>query len=159
MVPTAMGMGFVAVCPGEQFEFDAASVKVADPAVFPLQAATGGPGSSAPGRYSVRTWLIDLLKTAYGVPDDQISGGPGWLRAGSGSNLYEVNATMPADTSKERFQAMLQNLLLKRFHLAIHRERQYFPAFDLVVAKGGPRLKESAASAAGGVANSGRYGR
>lgn len=138
-------IGSTLVCSGEQLEFDAASVKVADPSAS-RRAATGGPGSGAPGRYSVRAALIDIMKTAYGVADDQISGGPEWLR----STLYEVDAIMPRDTTKERFQTMLQNLLVQRFHLSIHRETQNFPAFALVMAEGGPKFKETGAGAAGG---------
>ncbi len=142
VVATALSTTIAGACQSEQFEFDAASVKLVDPGVS-SRAAAGGPGSNAPGRYSVRTWLSELLKTAYGVSEDQIVGGPAWLRAGSGSNLYEVDTTMPADTTKERFKAMLQTLLVQRFSLVIHHETQDFPAFDLVVAKGQLKLKES----------------
>lgn len=86
--------------------------------------------------------MRDLLQRAYGVPFDQISG-PGWMSDVMGSNLYEVTATMPAGTTKEQFQAMLQSLLGERFHLAVHHETRNFPGYDLVVAKGGPKLKES----------------
>jgi len=39
---------------------------------------------------------------------------------------------------------MMQNLLAERFHLAIHHEKKEGPVYDLVVAKNGPKLKESA---------------
>jgi uncharacterized protein (TIGR03435 family) len=39
---------------------------------------------------------------------------------------------------------MLQNLLAERFKLAIHRETKDLPLYSLVVAKNGPKLKESA---------------
>jgi uncharacterized protein (TIGR03435 family) len=35
---------------------------------------------------------------------------------------------------------MLQDLLGKRFQLALHRETKMLPVYELVVAKGGPRL-------------------
>ena len=38
---------------------------------------------------------------------------------------------------------MLQNLLVERFKLAYHREKKEVPAYGLVVAKGGPKFKES----------------
>jgi uncharacterized protein (TIGR03435 family) len=37
---------------------------------------------------------------------------------------------------------MLQNLLAERFKLAAHREKKEMQVFDLVVAKGGPKLHE-----------------
>ena len=86
------------------------------------------------------------MTTAYGVPYDQISGGPDWLK----SDRYEIDAVMPPDTTQPRFQAMLQNLLAQRFHLSLHRETRNFPAFDLVVAEGGPKFQETTPGADGG---------
>jgi uncharacterized protein (TIGR03435 family) len=60
-----------------------------------------------------------------------------------GPNLYEVDATMPIDTSKARYQLTMQQLLQERFHLEIHREKRNFPGYELVIAEGGPRLTES----------------
>jgi uncharacterized protein (TIGR03435 family) len=38
---------------------------------------------------------------------------------------------------------MVQSLLIQRFKLAIHHERRENPAYDLIVDKGGPKLKAS----------------
>jgi uncharacterized protein (TIGR03435 family) len=86
--------------------------------------------------------MIDLLARAYDVPADQISGGPGLTRDSWESGLYEINAIMPPTTTKEQFQSMLRNLLAERFHLRVHHETRDFPAYVLVVARGGPKLKE-----------------
>lgn len=131
-------IGTALVCSG-QSEFDAASVKVADPSL-PPRVLAGGPGNGDPGHYSVRAVLLDILTAAYGVQYDLISGGPDWLK----SDRYEIDAVMPPDTTQPRFQAMLQNLLAQRFHLSVHRETRNFPAFDLVVAEGGPKFQETA---------------
>ena len=124
--------------------FDAASVKVADPAVVrPSDRTVGGPGTSDPSRiHRVVIAMVDLLAEACGVHADQILGGPDWIRGGTESLVYEITATMPPDTTKEQFQSMLLNLLAERFHLAIHHETRNFPAYVLVVAKDGPKLKE-----------------
>ena len=42
---------------------------------------------------------------------------------------------------------MLQRLLADRFHLSFHRETREMPVYALVVAKGGPKFKESAPDA------------
>lgn len=34
-------------------------------------------------------------------------------------------------------------MLQERFHLEIHREKRHFPGYELVIAEGGPKLKES----------------
>ena len=38
---------------------------------------------------------------------------------------------------------MMQQLLRERFHLEIHREKRNFPGYELAIAEGGPKLKES----------------
>jgi uncharacterized protein (TIGR03435 family) len=46
---------------------------------------------------------------------------------------------------------MLQNLLADRFQLKLHRESKDAPIYALVVAKNGPKLKESAPGAQGSI--------
>jgi uncharacterized protein (TIGR03435 family) len=87
--------------------------------------------------------MFSLLMRAYDVQIDQIAG-PSWIMENMGPNLYQIDATMPAGTTKAQFQLMMQNLLVERFHLEVHRETRNFPGYDLVVAKDGPKLKESA---------------
>jgi len=138
-----VGVMVAGACLAKQPAFDAASVKVVDPEVRPSSGTVGGPGTSDPGRIHLAgTTMIDLLTRAYDVQGDQILGGPGWIRGGIGSNLYEIFATMPPDTTKGQFESMLQNLLAERFHLTVHHETRSFPAYVLVVAKDGPKLKE-----------------
>ena len=71
--------------------------------------------------------------------------GPAWLDM----ERFDVNATMPPETTKEQFRAMLQNLLAERFKLAIHRETKELPMYSLVVAKNGPKMKASESRPAG----------
>ena len=79
---------------------------------------------------------------AYDVELDQMRG-PSWIFENTGPNLFEVDATMPSDTTKAQYQLMMQQLLQERFHLEIHREKRNFPGYELVIAAGGPKLKES----------------
>jgi uncharacterized protein (TIGR03435 family) len=97
----------------------------------------GGPGTSNPTRinYSPVT-LKMLLARAYNVKDDQISG-PRWLD----ERLYEVVATLPQRTDMETFRLMLQQLLIERFRLNLHRESRVSGVYVLTVAKNGPKLK------------------
>ena len=142
-------------------EFDAASVKV-DTSGFKvgfLVAMRGGPGTSDPGVFSITRGqpLKMMIAKAWNVPVDQVFG-PSWLDDMT-SNRYTISATMPPDTSKERFLLMWQNLLIERFHLALHHETRDFPGYDLVVATGGPKVKPwvadpyAAAAAAANPAN------
>jgi uncharacterized protein (TIGR03435 family) len=83
--------------------------------------------------------MLLLVDRAYGVNFDQISG-PAWID----SIQYTVIANVPAGTTKEQLQIMWQRLLKERFHLAVHYEVKDLPRYELIVAKGGPKLHPSA---------------
>jgi uncharacterized protein (TIGR03435 family) len=103
----------------------------------------GGPGSNDPGRFTFgRVTLMQLMLKAYSVQMDQIQG-PAWMNDFSGTNIYNVIATMPPDTTNEQFQAMLRNLLIERFQMKLHHETRNFPGYELSVAPGGPKLQET----------------
>jgi uncharacterized protein (TIGR03435 family) len=127
--------------PGAGPAFDVASVKLlgTDERKAPL--FSGGPDSSDPGRLHLRVNMSLLLGAAFGVSVDQIKG-PAWLRDFSAMPFYDIVATMPADSSKKQVEKMLQSLLVERFHLVFHHETGTFPGYELVVDKGGPKLKE-----------------
>ncbi len=125
--------------------FDAASVKPAAPptpngrGMIRIGPPTGGPGTKDPGRIHYPfTTLKTLLQNAYDVKDFQISG-PAWL----GMERYDIQATMPPETTKEQFRVMLQNLLAERFKMTVHRETKELPMYSMIVGKNGPKLKES----------------
>jgi uncharacterized protein (TIGR03435 family) len=128
---------------GQQPTFDVASVKVVELSTHPAFGNRGGPGTSDPGRIHLCcVGMFSLLMRAYDVEIDQIIG-PSWIMQNIGPNLYEIDATMPPDTRKARYQLMMQQLLQERFHLVVRREKRNFPGYELVAAKGGPKLKES----------------
>jgi uncharacterized protein (TIGR03435 family) len=94
------------------------------------------------------TWtnvsLQYLVREAYGVQDAKLwSGGPAWLD----TQRFDVSAKFdltetPQPTADER-KVALQALLAERFKLKIHREPKEFSAFNLVVAKDGPKFPQS----------------
>jgi uncharacterized protein (TIGR03435 family) len=124
--------------------FEVASVKPSNPAGGPFARTMGGPGTTDPGRirYSNMPLKVVLL-IAYGLNDFQIEG-PGWME----TDRFEIEATMPVDTTRERFREMLRNLMVERFKIALHREKKDAPAYTLVVDKNGPRMAESTPAAA-----------
>ena len=133
---------------GDGLVFEVASVKPSPPVkpgerVF-YGPARGGPGTPDPGQI---TWtyarFVDLLMTAYDVRNYQISG-PGWLD----NERYDVIARVPAGATKEQVRVMWQNLLAERFGLVLHHDPREFRVDELVIAKGGAKLKESAEDAA-----------
>lgn len=121
--------------------FDVASVRIDNGRFVPGASGrmSGGPGTGDPGRVTCQQCALRFLITiAYGIFPDQLIG-PAWLQDPEG-NKVTVTATMPVDTTKERFRLMLQSLLAERFNLTVHHETKDFSGYELVVAAGGPKL-------------------
>jgi len=136
----ALAMPLAAQAPPE---FEVASVKLDTSPFVPGVSATskGGPGTADPARFTyTRQSLKFILTLAYDLAPDQLSA-PSWMDDAQGSK-FTITATMPPETTKEQFHLMLQNLLTDRFHLTMHRETKEFPGYDMIVASGGPKLKE-----------------
>lgn len=125
-----------------KIQFEAASVKPSGPqaggGVFGK--FIGGPGTSDPIQLrGTRVTLLNLVRSAYDVPYDQISG-PGWLQ----DAFYDIVARVPKGSTKDQLKLMLQNLLADRFGLRFHREPKEFEVYELSLGKGGSRLKPTA---------------
>ncbi len=120
--------------------FEVASVKSATGGRGGFGHIRLGPGTSDPGRiqYSFLS-LKALLIEAYDVKDFQIVC-PRWLD----TERFDITAKVPRGSTKVQVRLMLQNLLIERFHLAIHRERREQPMYSLMVAKDGPKMEEAA---------------
>jgi len=82
--------------------------------------------------------LSDLIRTAYRVKAYQVAG-PDWMNV----ERYDIQATIPEGASPDQVPEMLQTLLAERFKLTFHRDSKEHSVYALVVAKGGPKLKES----------------
>ncbi|HWB83900.1 MAG TPA: TIGR03435 family protein [Bryobacteraceae bacterium] len=85
--------------------------------------------------------LKDLIAQAYKVKPYQITG-PDWI----GGQRFDILAKLPEGASKDEVPMMLQALLEDRFKLSVHRESKEHAVLALVVGKGGPKMKESAAA-------------
>jgi uncharacterized protein (TIGR03435 family) len=99
----------------------------------------------------VNSTVQELIRNAYDVKEDQIVGAPGWLS----SPRYDLDAKVetsaegedtPAGEAIQPHERMLQALLSSRFKLAAHRETRLVPAYELVIAGDGPKLRESDSS-------------
>jgi uncharacterized protein (TIGR03435 family) len=93
------------------------------------------------GRLTGSTSLIGYVRFAYEVEGYQILGGPAW----ASSQPYDIVAKAEDRASNPQLKLMLQTLLADRFQLKLHREAKDIPGYALVITKGGPRLKKSAA--------------
>jgi uncharacterized protein (TIGR03435 family) len=119
--------------------FDVTSVQVS---TRPNPGMRGGILRDA--RYELRNAsMVDLIRTAYDVNPEKITGGPAWLEW----NRYDVAALAPAGTPPAQLRAMLKTLLAERFKLVIREDMATTTAMALKVA-GTPKLREG--SGAGG---------
>jgi uncharacterized protein (TIGR03435 family) len=81
--------------------------------------------------------MLSLIKDAYGVSDDDIAGGPGWLSY----DLFDIVARVPAGTTPAAANLMLQSLLAERFGLVVRHDTRPVPRYVLTVGKNGSKLK------------------
>lgn len=87
-----------------------------------------------------------MIRQAFGVEDDRVIGVPGWAK----TDRFDIQAKVaPEDVEAfrkvprdDRF-AMMLPVLQDRFHLKYHHEMRELPMYALVIAKGGPKLKQS----------------
>jgi uncharacterized protein (TIGR03435 family) len=78
--------------------------------------------------------LSDCMQWACSVAPFQI------FRAQLSSDSYDIVAKVESPVSVSELRIMLQDLLRRRFQLVHHRATRMLPAYELAVAKGGPRL-------------------
>jgi uncharacterized protein (TIGR03435 family) len=121
-----------------QLEFDVASVKMVPDSEKAL-GFIGGAGTSTPGRLTYSSSFIDLLQRAYDVYANEIFG-PAWIS----TTKFRIDATLPFGTTKEDMREMLQNLLVERFDLKVHRENRSLQVYELSQAKAGAKLTVAA---------------
>ncbi len=113
--------------------FEAASITLSPPEYVGFQQRLKG------DRYTALTASVrDLVASAYGVLNFQISGGPGW----ASTTHYNISAKMDSATT-DQFRPMLQTLLADRFGLRFHRLTRNHSGYALVIDKNGLKLTES----------------
>ena len=103
---------------------------------------TGGPGTSNPGEFTASGFPLRMLITrAYDLQYDDsnlVLGPPSLDR-----DKYDIVAKVPLGAKADQLTAMLRSLLAERFGLVAHWEQRELPSYDLVVAKGGSKLREA----------------
>jgi uncharacterized protein (TIGR03435 family) len=106
--------------------------------------------------------LKSLIRDAYDLQsEDQVVGLPAWTN----SVNFDINAKIDAETlammkaaSKEEAgrmrNEMMKATLAERFQLKVHPETKELPMYDLVLAKGGSKMKDADPKTEGGNMNS-----
>jgi uncharacterized protein (TIGR03435 family) len=124
-------------CFGQSLPFEVASIKVHQ-----------GPGRigiaiSGPRFTAEAELLTNLISWAYDLKHYQIPQTPALAKFGD--TFYDVSAKAEGESTPApaAFREMLRHLLEDRFHLVTRREVREAPVYALVVARNGPKLKES----------------
>ena len=125
------------VCAAWAQQFEVASVKPAAPQ--PAGHFSWHTGQNHGHYIATNATLRMLLQQAYQIKDYQLAG-PSWLE----NERYDVDAKAPEGTPAKDIWVMLQNLLVERFRIALHKETKDLPVHYLIVGKGGHKMKESA---------------
>jgi uncharacterized protein (TIGR03435 family) len=133
---------------GQAPSFEVATIKPSRP---------GAPGGRVIGpqgedRFVAKNATVKaLIEFAYTIDSDrQMVGLSDWIT----SQRYDIDAKvsdaeveamlkLPPLRRMDPYRLMQQSLLADRFHLRVHFETREFPIYALVVAKGGPKLRES----------------
>jgi uncharacterized protein (TIGR03435 family) len=142
VMPVALAQSAAKPGTALQPEFEAVSIHMVDP--HTAENSSRSSMSSFPSNRLTMTSvpLTFLIQVAYNIESaEYISAMPGWME----SQEYDVSAKVEGDRqiSFEQMRPMLQRMLEQRFHFVFHREIKMTSGFELVVAKGGPKLEPS----------------
>jgi uncharacterized protein (TIGR03435 family) len=145
MIRCAIGLLWCTALLGQTAAFEGATVKV-NTSGGTRPRVQGGPGTGDPGQITYTNVLLQsVMLKAYDIQPYQLSA-PDWVT----SKRYDIVAKIPPGTSPEQFSAMLRSLLAERFQMVVRHETKELQGFDLVAGRGGPKLKTSRDSDAGG---------
>jgi uncharacterized protein (TIGR03435 family) len=153
-VPIAiLWIGSPAPAQSARQKFDVASIHPCSRGTIPPLREGGGLGIMGPSPNRVAktcVTVLTLIQDAYVIFADgqnrsgssiqmpPIEKAPAWIS----SDLYTVEATAESAPGQPMMLGpMMQSLLEDRFRLKLHRETRSGPAYELTVAKGGPKLK------------------
>ncbi len=124
--------------------FEVASIKI-----LPAGERRADRGIEAtPGNLTIRNMgLGAMVGWAYKISMVQVANPEKIM----GGETYDLAAKAAGPAKSDELRIMLQALLAERFKMAAHRETKEMPAYTLLEAKGGHKLKESTVSDGVGV--------
>jgi uncharacterized protein (TIGR03435 family) len=122
--------------------FEVASVKIHPGDIHEMNIVTSGPRLRVMAEH-----VGELVMYAYDLKRDQLAFASPSL--GLDDLTFDIEAKAEGDSALPagEFRKMLQSLLASRFKLQFHREKRETNVFALLIAKNGPKFKESASDA------------
>jgi uncharacterized protein (TIGR03435 family) len=121
----------------QRLEFEVASVKAVD---HPVGGATW---DTRNGQFRGTGDLRGLIEFAYDVRLHQLSGGPGWMTTAGFYIDAKPDSAKPIPPGFAAVREMMRSLLEDRFKLAVHWETRQQPIYELVLARGGSKMKQA----------------
>jgi hypothetical protein len=116
---------------GQKPTFEVASIRLAM-----AEGSTRSQIETAPDGLVLRNISLgEMVEWAYGLQHSQVSGS-----ANLENHRYDVRARAAGQAVEPELRVMMQDLLATRFKLKLHTEQKQTSVYQLVVAKGGPRL-------------------
>ena len=147
--PDVMTLNFIPFSPTQQGKgmatpsFEVASIRMVDAhAVEDLRRGIGlfSMSTYPTAHFFIHSTTLDfLVGMAYGIDLQYIQNDRDWMD----SQMYDIDARVDGERplSQQEIRPLLRNLLEQRFHLTAHRTSKLVSGFQLIVAKGGPKLK------------------
>ncbi len=86
------------------------------------------------------------IEWAWGLRDAQVTGLPEWTQE---FNTYTFDARAAAPMDESQCKAMVRALMVDRFKMKSHIEQRELPVYELVVARGGSKMREVTADTKG----------
>jgi bla regulator protein BlaR1 len=128
---------------GGKMAFEVASVKPGNPDTFfppsfPLD--SGDAFTKVPnGRFSATAPLSAYISFAYKLHAShwQLDATTSHLPKWADTDRFEIQASAPANTTKDQMRLMMQSLLAERFQLAVHFETHEIPVLAMTFIKPG----------------------
>jgi uncharacterized protein (TIGR03435 family) len=138
-VRSVLGLCLCGSLAGQTLKFEVATVKLT--ASGTSTALRGGPGTRDPGQIDYTAAPLQmLLYRAWKLTSQQLSG-----PASMAASKYDIVAKVPPGATRDDLNVMIQNLLVERLGLAFHNEMRELPIYELVVAKGGIKMRPAEA--------------
>jgi uncharacterized protein (TIGR03435 family) len=107
----------------------------------------GGIETNDPGQFmATAVPLLSLILRAYELVPSQVASSRALA-----TDRYDIVARVPPGATVAQVSVMLRNLLVERIGLVVHHETRRGPVYEMVVAKGGLKMKPAEPAPAGSV--------
>jgi uncharacterized protein (TIGR03435 family) len=109
---------------------------------------------ASPGRFRMEDMpLRYILEWAYDLKDYEIAG-PQWIIA---DERFDIVAKAAGPATDEEMRPMLQNLLIDRLQMKVHRETRNLPVYVLLPGKGPAKLTDAPETEKQGISPEGNF--